>query len=366
MPNQAFESRHAADAGFQLAAAGYTHVGLRRTENQDSILITPTVFAVADGMGGHEAGELASALAVETMEELTFRSDRTPEKPLPTQEDVRRQIQLADDRIRDALDARGGTTLCALLQVRGTEEARDTVTAPIAVPPWTSSFNREAVRTDVLPQVTSRMLDEHREQAPAAEAARPQPSLLLANVGDSRGYRLRGGVLQQLTRDHSAVQEMVDAGQITELEARNHPHRNLITRALGAGADSQPDTMMLRARLGDRYLLCSDGLSGELVPEHLQAVLLSYSNPQAAAAALTQAALEAGGRDNIAVIVIDVLPLGVPVPGTEAVSTITAPLPVLEQAAEVEPAPDDALAPDTLPDAVNPAEPHRPPEPDGQ
>lgn len=301
--------QYTAQAGFQLAAAGTTDVGLRRTENQDAILITPTVFAVADGMGGHEAGELASALAVETMEELTFRTDRTPAKPLPTQEQVRKQIQLADDRIREALDARGGTTLCALLQVRGTEAARDTVTAPISVPPWTAGFRREQTRTDVLPQITAQMIGSHRAQAGTATGSRPQPSLLLVNVGDSRGYRMRDGVLQQLTRDHSAVQEMVDAGQITELEARNHPHRNLITRALGAGADSQPDTMMLKARPGDRYLLCSDGLSGELTGEHLQALLAAYKDPQAAAAALTQAALEAGGRDNIAVIVIDVQPL---------------------------------------------------------
>lgn len=297
------------EAGFRLAAAGTTDVGLRRIENQDAILITPTIFAVADGMGGHEAGELASALAVETLEELIFLSDRTPEKPLPTQEQVRKQIQLADDRIREALDARGGTTLCALLQVRGSEAARDTVTAPISVPPWTASFYREQTRTDVLPQVSASMIREQSATVGRAMPAGPQPSLLLVNVGDSRGYRLRAGSLQQLTRDHSAVQEMVDAGQITELEARNHPHRNLITRALGAGADSQPDTMMLKAHIGDRYLLCSDGLSGELSEEHLHALLETYHDPNAAAQALTQAALEAGGRDNIAVIVIDVLPL---------------------------------------------------------
>lgn len=329
-----------AQVGFRLAADGVTDVGLRRTENQDSILITPTVFAVADGMGGHEAGELASALAVETLEELTFYTDRTPENPLPSQEQVRKQIQLADDRIREALDARGGTTLCALLQVRGSEAARDTITAPIAVPPWTSSFRREQTRTDVLPQVTANMLDDYRPGPNNAQSVRPQPSLLLVNVGDSRGYRLRDGVLQQLTRDHSAVQEMIDAGQITELEARNHPHRNLITRALGAGADSQPDTMMLRARIGDRYLLCSDGLSGELTPEHLHALLEAYADPQAAALALTQAALEAGGRDNIAVIVIDVLPLDAPPAGGEHQPATTAQLPTVDLPGSTNPAQD--------------------------
>ncbi|WP_396278023.1 PP2C family protein-serine/threonine phosphatase [Glutamicibacter creatinolyticus] len=315
-------------AGFGLVAAGRTHVGMRRTENQDAILITPTVFAVADGMGGHEAGELASELATETLEELTFYTDRTPEHPLPTVLDVIRQVQLADDRIRDALDARGGTTLCALLQVRGSDTARDSVTAPISVPPWTASFNREQARTDVMERITPEMLAEHRRQDELNTAVdKPQPDLLLVNVGDSRGYRLRGGVLQQLTRDHSAVQEMVDAGQITELEARNHPHRNLITRALGAGADSHPDTMVLKAHAGDRYLLCSDGLSGELTAEHLQALLLSYQDPEAAVVALLQAALEAGGRDNIAVIVIDVLPAPDPAELAEAAADRAQPAP---------------------------------------
>lgn len=315
-------------AGFGLVAAGRTHVGMRRTENQDAILITPTVFAVADGMGGHEAGELASELATETLEELTFYTDRTPEHPLPTVLDVIRQVQLADDRIRDALDARGGTTLCALLQVRGSDTARDSVTAPISVPPWTASFNREQARTDVMERITPEMLAEHRRQDELNTAVdKPQPDLLLVNVGDSRGYRLRGGVLQQLTRDHSAVQEMVDAGQITELEARNHPHRNLITRALGAGADSHPDTMVLKAHAGDRYLLCSDGLSGELTAEHLQALLLSYQDPETAVVALLQAALEAGGRDNIAVIVIDVLPAPDPAELAEAAADRAQPAP---------------------------------------
>lgn len=315
-------------AGFGLVAAGRTHVGMRRTENQDAILITPTVFAVADGMGGHEAGELASELATETLEELTFYTDRTPEHPLPTVLDVIRQVQLADDRIRDALDARGGTTLCALLQVRGSDTARDSVTAPISVPPWTASFNREQARTDVMERITPEMLAEHRRQDELNTAVdKPQPDLLLVNVGDSRGYRLRGGVLQQSTRDHSAVQEMVDAGQITELEARNHPHRNLITRALGAGADSHPDTMVLKAHAGDRYLLCSDGLSGELTAEHLQALLLSYQDPETAVVALLQAALEAGGRDNIAVIVIDVLPAPDPAELAEAAADRAQPAP---------------------------------------
>ncbi len=294
---------------FELAAAGYTDVGLKRADNQDRILMSKIIFAVADGMGGHEAGEVASQTAVETMEEMCTFANKTSVRKLPAVPDVQRQVQLADDRIREALEARGGTTLCALVMIKATSKGRDAVTAPVAIPPWTQNFSLER-NTDVIAKITPEMLQAHRDlkaataQLPVVEEV---PSLALVNVGDSRGYRLRDGALQQLTRDHSAVQEMVDAGQITELEARNHPHRNLITRALGAGAESQPDITVLQPRISDRYLLCSDGLSGELTEEVIESILVTYKDRDQAAQVLTSAALEAGGRDNIAVIVIDVL-----------------------------------------------------------
>lgn len=297
---------------FILAAAGLTDVGRKRSQNQDRILMHDIVYAVADGMGGHEAGEVASQLAVETMEEICTFANKTSVRKLPSVPDVQRQVQLADDRIREALESRGGTTLCALVQIKTPSKGRDSVTAPLAaVPPWTSSFAMTQ-NTDVISKITPQMLENHRANlapatAPLPVATEEVPSLLLVNVGDSRGYRLRDGALQQLTRDHSAVQEMVDAGQITELEARNHPHRNLITRALGAGAESQPDVTVLQPRIGDRYMLCSDGLSGELTEDILQTLLVNYRDRTEAARILTAAALEAGGRDNIAVIVIDVL-----------------------------------------------------------
>ena len=295
---------------FELAAAGMTDVGRKRSDNQDRILMSKILFAVADGMGGHEAGEVASQLAVETMEEMCTFANKTSVRKLPAVSDIQRQVQLADDRIRDALEARGGTTLCALVMVKADSKGQDSVTAPVAIPPWTQTFNLER-NTDVISKITPEMLQAHRELKTADTAqidvVNQIPSLALVNVGDSRGYRLRDGVLQQLTRDHSAVQEMVDAGQITEVQARNHPHRNLITRALGAGAESQPDITVLQPRIGDRYLLCSDGLSGELTEDILQSLLVSYRDREEAAKVLTTAALEAGGRDNIAVIVIDVL-----------------------------------------------------------
>ncbi|MBF6671277.1 MULTISPECIES: PP2C family protein-serine/threonine phosphatase [Glutamicibacter] len=309
---------------FNLAAAGMTDVGRRRSENQDRILLHDIVYAVADGMGGHEAGEVASQLAVETMQEICTFANKTSVRKLPTVAEVQRQVQLADDRIREALEARGGTTLCALLQIKAPDQGRDNVTAPIsAVPPWTSSFSMK-VNTDVIAKITPEMLKDHRDPATPGTAPLPVvaeeiPNLLLVNVGDSRGYRLRDGALQQLTRDHSAVQEMVDAGQITESEARNHPHRNLITRALGAGAESQPDVTVLQPRIGDRYLLCSDGLSGELTEDILQTILVNFKDRSEAVRVLTGAALEAGGRDNIAVIVIDVVAAGNPEPDAQEI-----------------------------------------------
>lgn len=296
---------------FSLSTSGLTHIGHRRQDNQDRILITDVVQAVADGMGGHEAGEVASQLAVETMEELNTFAHKTTVPRLPAIDQVQRQVQLADDRIRDALEARGGTTLCALVKIRSNAQGHDQVTAPLVVPPWTGSFTR-GQSTDVIKKITPQMLAEHRARTEKviSETAGSEEytSLLLVNVGDSRGYRLRDGHLQQMTRDHSAVQDMVDAGQITEEEARSHPHRNLITRALGAGADSQPDLTVLQPHHGDRYLLCSDGLSGELTEESIEYLLVKYKDPEVAASMLTQSALEAGGRDNIAVVVIDVQP----------------------------------------------------------
>ena len=296
---------------FVLAAAGSMDVGMRRAENQDRILISDVIYAVADGMGGHEAGEVASQLAVETMDELNDVVRKSTTGKLPLSTDVQRQIQLADDRIREALEARGGTTLCALTLVRTQSSGREAVTSPVAIPPWTRSFMQDQQTTDVLTKITPQMLEAHRQSlmqntVPEAEGDVEVPSLLLVNVGDSRGYRLRDGALQQLTRDHSAVQEMVDAGQITEEEARNHPHRNLITRALGAGAESHPDLTLLQPRIGDRYLLCSDGLSGELTEDIIQTLLVNSKNREEAVEVLINAALDAGGRDNIAVVIVDV------------------------------------------------------------
>src|SRR5689334_2642543 len=129
--------------------------------------------------------------------------------------------------------------------------------------------------------------------------------LMVFNVGDSRVYRLSGGLLEQLTVDHSEVQELVLAGVITKEQARTHPRRNVVTRALGSDASMMPDHWLLPAIGGDRYLVCSDGLFSEL-PDEVIRPLLAAGTPQQAADALVSAANDAGGRDNVTVVVVDI------------------------------------------------------------
>ena len=132
------------------------------------------------------------------------------------------------------------------------------------------------------------------------------PCWLVFNVGDSRTYRLTGGQLQQITVDHSEVQELVDMGQITPDEALVHPRRHVVTRALGTGTDTEADYWLIPVEPGDRLLVCSDGLTGEVSDGQLQQILSTVANPQDACAAMVQAALRSGGRDNITVLVVDI------------------------------------------------------------
>ncbi|HEY2277786.1 MAG TPA: protein phosphatase 2C domain-containing protein [Streptosporangiaceae bacterium] len=223
-----------------------TSTGRVRQFNEDSYLARPPLYAIADGMGGHAAGDLASALAIETLTECAR------EGPLSVPA-VLAALEAADQAIARHEPAGMGTTVTGLasLETAG---------------------------------------DHH---------------LMVFNVGDSRVYRFAGGHLDQVTVDHSEVQELVRAGKLTRDQARTHPRRNVITRALGSGRPLRADHWLLPAIAGDRYLLCSDGLSGEL-PDDLILPLLAGAGPQQAATALVDAANDAGGRDNITVIVVDV------------------------------------------------------------
>ncbi|MFJ7748517.1 PP2C family protein-serine/threonine phosphatase [Arthrobacter sp. NPDC097144] len=238
--------------GLELRAVfGYaSDRGLRREQNEDSLIAADPVFAVADGMGGHEAGEVASSICVRTLGDAPFVGRHLPEIGA---DDVRVLLRDADAGIREATGGRAGTTLTGAVLV-----------SEAGVPCW-----------------------------------------LVFNVGDSRTYRLTGGVLEQITVDHSEVQELVDMGQITPDEALIHPRRHVVTRALGTGSDTEADYWLIPAEPGDRLLVCSDGLTGEVSDGQLEQILLSVDNPQDACASMVEAALRSGGRDNITVLVVD-------------------------------------------------------------
>jgi len=236
----------------RLVFAAATDVGRMRKNNEDSYLSSQPVAAVADGMGGHSAGEVASAIAIE---ELAALGSRGPwENETAATDDLKQAILRANRRIRET--AAGdrklngmGTTLVALL------EDGDMV---------------------------------H-----------------VANVGDSRGYLLRQGELSQVTVDHSLVQELVDDGRLSPEDAERHPQRSVITRALGIDREVEFDLFTYKLQVGDRLLLCSDGLSDVVEPAQIRNVLLRVRNSHQAAQKLVTVANEQGGPDNITVIVVD-------------------------------------------------------------
>ena len=212
------------------------------------------VFVVADGMGGHAAGEVASAIAATTLR------DRLSSGAASVDVAVAAVVEANASIFQGAhthLDQRGmGTTLTA-----------------VVVLPDTDAGARLAV----------------------------------LNVGDSRTYVLRNGRLRRITVDHSYVQELVSTGHISEAEARNHPRRNIVTRALGIEPSVRVDTWVVPFVRGDRYVLCSDGLVDEVADADIAKVLKLHASPQAAAEALVEAALKNGGRDNVTVVVLDSL-----------------------------------------------------------
>ena len=236
----------------RLVFAAATDVGRMRKNNEDSYLSSQPVAAVADGMGGHSAGEVASAIAIE---ELAALRDRGPwENETAATDDLKQAILRANRRIREmaASDRKlngMGTTLVALL------EDGDMV---------------------------------H-----------------VANVGDSRGYLLRQGELSQVTVDHSLVQELVDDGRLSPEDAERHPQRSVITRALGIDPEVEFDLFTYKLQVGDRLLLCSDGLSDVVEPAQIRKVLLKVPSAQRAARELVSVANANGGPDNITVIVVD-------------------------------------------------------------
>lgn len=231
----------------RLVAAAATDVGRVREGNEDSFLHDERlgIYAVADGMGGHQAGEVASATAIEALRAAVASGARVTDA-----------VTLANTAVVDKAEANPsmqgmGTTMTAAVEVEG--------------------------------------------------------GLRIGHVGDSRCYVLRDGILARVTDDHSLVEELVREGRITLEQAAVHPQRSVITRALGIETEVEVDDVALELTGGDRVLLCSDGLSGMLRDTDISAILRRAEPPEAACGALIAAANESGGEDNITVVVIDVV-----------------------------------------------------------
>lgn len=224
-----------------------TDVGCVRDHNEDSLVVAPPLYVVCDGMGGHAAGEVASEIAVRVIE------NRAPQHA--DVEELGRAVEEAN-----------------LAIIRAAREGR----------------GREGMGTTC----TAAILEGER--------------LVIAQVGDSRAYLLSKGRLQQLTRDHSLMADLIEAGHITKEEAKVHPQRSVITRALGSDPRMLPDLFELDVNPGDRLLICSDGLTTMLSDEEIAQLLARTADPQLCARQLVNAAIAAGGYDNVTVIVADV------------------------------------------------------------
>jgi serine/threonine protein phosphatase PrpC len=255
-----------------LRAGAATDTGRLRNINQDSYALLPDrgLYVVADGMGGAQGGEVASRLAIETLQEAY-------QEPGP--EALTSAFAQANHRIYEAADdpqLRGmGTTTVAIAIVSDDDPSGDT--------------GAEAA------------------DGQGDGAGEPAERLLVVNVGDSRAYLFRDGGLTQLTDDHSVVAELVRDGRITAEEAEAHPQRNVITRVLGVYPEVTPDLWPVDPARGDRYILCSDGLFNEVSDDQISSVLRRLDDPDEAAAELVRMANEGGGRDNITVVVVDVV-----------------------------------------------------------
>lgn len=245
----------------ELHHGARTDVGRVREVNEDSYLAAPPVFVVADGMGGHEGGDVASSIVVEEFGRLAeegYDPHHGAEAVAATLESCQARIhEYAEQQRERGVSARrsAGTTVVAALLV----EEDDAAT-------W-----------------------------------------LLVNLGDSRIYRFSDGELAQVSVDHSLVQQLVDAGQISPEEVATHPERHVITRALGDAGRPEPDYFVVPLAKAERLLLCSDGVSGLVDDAQLARILADVADPRDAADRLVDAALEAGGEDNATAVVVDVV-----------------------------------------------------------
>lgn len=268
-----------------VRAGGATHTGRVREHNEDAYLVADNLFAVCDGVGGHRAGEVAATVAIEALR--SHFVDRTTAGLLAA-------VHAANRRV------------------------------------WERSLEEPALRGMATTLTAAALVSADGEER-----------IVLANVGDSRAYLFRDGELTQVSEDHSLVEELVREGRLSREEAELHPQRSLITRALGLEPEVAVDHWEVVPYTGDRFLLCTDGLTTEVPDDRIAAVLRRLADPHEAARELVHLAVAAGGRDNVTVVVLDVVDDG---GRAEAASAALA---------------DEPLTADSADSAVRPSEPER-------
>ena len=249
-----------------MKAYGVTHVGRQRQHNEDSFLVESTarLFLVADGMGGHAAGEIASRIAVDSISEFI----------LHTKEDDGTWPHAYDEHYK-----RSTNRLMAAVRMANTRVL-------------------EAMRKDA----------RLRGMGTTVVAAMADGDVMsFAHVGDSRAYLIRDHAINRITNDHSWVFEQVQAGMLTEVEAEKHPLRNVITRALGGALQVNPDASEIKAKPDDVFLLCSDGLTGMVPEDEILRIVTESKSVEAACQTLIDVANERGGLDNITAILVKAL-----------------------------------------------------------
>jgi serine/threonine protein phosphatase PrpC len=250
----------------KLRYAGTTHVGVRRKHNEDNFVMVPEqrLYVVADGMGGHACGEVASQITVETLG--SFYKDSADDDELTWPCKLDRELSGSENRLRAGVK---------LANLRIFEKAQ-------------MDAKYKGMGTTVV------------------VAYFHGNSVVVAHVGDSRVYRLREGSLTQLTEDHSLLNDYKKMATLTEEEERNFPHKNIIVRALGMKEIIDVDIQTDAPLEGDIYLLCSDGLNGELEDTEIESILVEAETIEESCAVLIEAACENGGKDNVTVVLVQV------------------------------------------------------------
>ncbi len=253
----------------RVLAIGDTHIGMKRTHNEDSFMLADedNLYVVADGMGGHASGEIASRMAIDTLRDFFRATSADPEATWPYKMD----------------------------KARGYEENRLITGIKLA-----NLRIYESAQKD--PQM-------HSMGTTVAGILVVEDGVLIAHVGDSRVYRIREGKMEQLTSDHSLLNDYIKMKRLSEEEIESFPLKNVIVRALGMKSTVKVDTLFDRPEIGDIYVLCSDGLCGPVTDEAIHRIVCSQPDLQTAANRLVEEANNNGGPDNITVVLAKVMGL---------------------------------------------------------